>query len=230
MAYETPFILSQYGSLRELEQFTRELPKVELHAHLNGSISPETLQHLVDHKKEEKPELVNFRIPKQKLDTINEDSSLPQTILLLSDAKDGPLFFVFFSSFFTIFHFIYQLTDDEEAVAYITESVIRDFHKDGVKYLELRSTPRKNENNGMTSESYVKAIISVIQKFPSSECNIIVRLILSVNRKDTLESAMETVDLAIKYKKAGVVGVDLCNDPTVGEHLKSRAEFDEYEI
>ncbi|CAG8473970.1 9681_t:CDS:2 [Acaulospora colombiana] len=190
MADETPFILSQYGSLKELEKFARELPKIELHAHLNGSLSPETLQYLVDIKKEEKPHLTNFKIPKKRLDTINE--------------------------FFLIFDFIYQLTDDEETVAYITEAVIRDFHKDGVKYLELRSTPRKNESKGMTGESYVRAIISTIQKFPSSECDIIVRLILSISRKDSLEEAMETADLAIKYKKAGVVGVDLCSDPSRG--------------
>ena len=51
-------------------------------------------------------------------------------------------------SFFSIFKFVYQLTDDDESIGYITESVILDFKKDGVQYLELRTTPR-NDKNGI---------------------------------------------------------------------------------
>jgi adenosine deaminase len=41
---------------------------------------------------------------------------------------------------------VYQLTDDDESIGYITESVILDFKKDGVQYLELRTTPRSDKN------------------------------------------------------------------------------------
>lgn len=67
----------------------------------------------------------------------------------------------------------------------------------------------------MTKESYVGIVLSVIQKFSYSEYGIIVKLILSIDRRNTLEEAMETVNLAIKYKNRGVVGVDLCGDPSV---------------
>ncbi|CAB4394543.1 adenosine deaminase-like protein-like protein [Rhizophagus irregularis] len=190
MVEPTPFILTQYGSLENLEKYCRDMPKIELHAHINGSISPETLQQLVERKKEKKPHLAQFTIPKRKLDVINE--------------------------FFSIFNVVYQLTDDDESIGYITESVILDFKKDGVQYLELRTTPRSDKNGMMTKESYVGIVLSVIQKFSYSEHGIIVKLILSIDRRNTLEEAMETVNLAIKYKNRGVVGVDLCGDPSKG--------------
>lgn len=56
--------------------------------------------------------------------------------------------FYFISSFFPLFKFIYQLTDDVESVRIAARNVIDEFARDGVKYLELRSTPRKNEETG----------------------------------------------------------------------------------
>jgi adenosine deaminase len=53
-----------------------------------------------------------------------------------------------FASFFELFRFIYQLTDDEESVRIATRSVVQEFAKDGVKYLELRTTPRKDQETG----------------------------------------------------------------------------------
>jgi hypothetical protein len=44
----------------------------ELHAHISGSISSKTLQDLVDKKRDEKPHLSNFKIPKKKLDLFYE--------------------------------------------------------------------------------------------------------------------------------------------------------------
>ncbi|MCJ1383121.1 hypothetical protein MMC17_006234 [Xylographa soralifera] len=42
-------------------------------------------------------------------------------------------------------------------------------------------------------------------------------LILSIDRKDTTDQAMQTVDLAIKHKSRGVVGIDLCGNPLKGD-------------
>ena len=50
-------------------------------------------------------------------------------------------------------------------------------------------------------------------------------LILSIDRKDTADQAMQTVDLAIKHKSRGVVGIDLCGNPLKGDVSIYRAAF-----
>ena len=47
-----------------------------------------------------------------------------------------------------MFKLIHQIVDDTEAVAMVTKDVIREFAEDGVRYLELRSTPRDVQQTG----------------------------------------------------------------------------------
>lgn len=43
------------------------------------------------------------------------------------------------------------------------------------------------------------------------------RLILSIDRKSTYEDNKETIYLAVKYSDSGVVGIDLCGNPLIGD-------------
>jgi adenosine deaminase len=58
------------ASTLSLTDFCTQLPKVELHAHLNGSLSPATMRELVSRKQATNPELVEFKIP-DSLDSIS---------------------------------------------------------------------------------------------------------------------------------------------------------------
>lgn len=117
-------------------------------------------------------------------------------------------FFPLFSSY------IYHLVNDLQAVKHTTLSVLQDFAADGVVYLELRTTPRALPNDGLTKADYISAILSTIADFESSHENLRTRLILSVDRRNTLAEAMEVVELAAQSKDKGVVGIDLCGDPS----------------
>ncbi|KAI9480241.1 hypothetical protein BDB00DRAFT_857936 [Zychaea mexicana] len=180
----------------DLSEFCVQLPKIELHAHINGSISPKTMHRLREIKKHKYPELADFTIP-ERLDRI--------------------------SDFFPLFKFIYKLTDDEEAVGIATRNVIDEFAQDGVRYLELRTTPRRNPDTGMTKESYLKAVLSAVNE---PRDNIIVRLIVSIDRRNTLEEAYEAVDLAMEFRSQNVVGIDLCGDVHQGSFEQLRPAFD----
>ncbi|KAF3930722.1 hypothetical protein ABW19_dt0209333 [Dactylella cylindrospora] len=104
----------------------------------------------------------------------------------------------------------------EWSVQYATERVLKDFEADGVVYLELRTIPRAFEATGLTKEKYVTTILSTIRSFQSETMHT--RLILSVDRQNTPEEAMDTVELATKYKDEGIiVGVDLCGNPAAGD-------------
>ncbi|KAF7730035.1 hypothetical protein EC973_002980 [Apophysomyces ossiformis] len=172
-----------------LTDFCVKLPKVELHAHINGSISSNTMRALVARKPNIHPSLAQFRIP-DSMSKLDE--------------------------FFDLFKFIYQLTDDEESMRIATNHVIDEFAKDGVRYLELRTTPR------MTKKSYLAAVLSAVN---AHRDNIIVRLIVAIDRRNSLEEAQEAVDLALQFRSQGVVGMDLCGDVLAGSFDELKPAF-----
>jgi adenosine deaminase len=185
--------------------FTRSLPKAELHAHLSGSISSETLHEIWMRKRAE-----------------GDCSDLEDPSTAIRPGADG---FVDVISFFPLFdRYTYNLCNDLHSVKYAVEKVIESFDADGVRYLELRTTPRECLETGMTKDSYVELVNQISQEWNrKAELNIEVCLILSVDRRMTAEQASQVVDLAIKHQRqshntAGqVVGVDLCGNPSKGD-------------
>jgi adenosine deaminase len=208
------------------EAFTRALPKVELHAHLSGSISRAALHTIWQNKKS----------------TAQEDdaSRLADPAIALKPAGTFPTII----SFFQIFNdYIYNLVNDRESIAYAARSVIEDFQRDGVRYLELRTTPRSIPDAGVSREEYVKIVLEALSQYHNAQLDsgandrdlIEVHLILSIDRTMTASEADEIVSLAAKYARPSpvpttptprsnpqlppptVVGIDLCGNPTKGD-------------
>jgi len=98
------------------------------------------------------------------------------------------------------------------SVIYSTRAVLDQFSDDGVVYLELRTTPRICAD--LSKAEYVATVIECIEEFGKTKMSTY--LILSIDRENTANEAMEVVDIAIKYKPRGVVGVDLCGNPLKG--------------
>jgi adenosine deaminase len=95
---------------------------------------------------------------------------------------------------------------------------LQDFQADGVVYLELRTTPRAIPDKNITKNDYVKTVLNILSAWNNDGVNTLrAYLILSVDRRNTIAQAEEVVDLCIKYKSAGVVGIDLCGDPAKGD-------------
>lgn len=92
--------------------------------------------------------------------------------------------------------------------------MLQDFAADGVVYLELRTTPRALPKSGLTKADYVSSILSTIDEYEKSHGSLRTKLILSIDRRNTLAEAMEVMDLAAQFKDRGVVGIDLCGDPS----------------
>lgn len=165
--------------------FFKALPKAELHAHLSGSISRETL-HEIWSRKRSNGQCFDLEDP-------------------LTAVKAGNGGFVDIASFFPLFDkYIYNLWNDIESVKYATQTVVQDFATDGVRYLELRTTPRACEENGMGVREYVGAVNETILQWNRINRELLeVYLILSVVRRMKAEQAMHVVELAIDYQSGG---------------------------
>ncbi|XP_028933368.1 adenosine deaminase-like protein isoform X3 [Ornithorhynchus anatinus] len=173
------------------DPFYSEMPKVELHAHLNGSISSATMKKLIALK------------PHLKI-----QDGMPV------DKEDGTL-----EEYFRMFQLIHQITNRTEDVLMVTKDVIKEFADDGVKYLELRSTPRGEITTGMTKRTYVEAVLEGIKQSKEENLDIDVRYLMAVDRRGGPAVARETVKLAEEFFLSTddtVLGLDLSGDPTVG--------------
>ena len=173
--------------------FTKKLPKVELHAHLTGSITPQCLHEIWAQRRSIDPKMTL----QDPLEAMSRDKKW-----------DIMTFFPLFSKY------IYELCSTPASIIYSTNAVLRDFREDGVVYLELRTTPRSSPS--MSKIEYVTTILSCIDNFPNRN-DMPTYLILSIDRRNTPEEASEVIDMAIRYRSRGVVGVDLCGDPSEGD-------------
>lgn len=169
------------------------LPKIELHAHLSGSISREHLHEIWLLKK--------------------DTTTLEDPLVVMPPGKhdfDLTTFFPLFSSY------IYHLINDVPSLVHSTLSVLSSFAQDGVVYLELRTTPRAMPSAGLTKADYISTVLSTIASFEASNPSLHTRLILSIDRRNSLSDALEVVQLAAQFASRGVVGLDLCGDPAAG--------------
>ncbi|KAI3440134.1 uncharacterized protein J3R85_003741 [Psidium guajava] len=199
----------------------RSMPKVELHAHLNGSIRNSTILELARGLGQRG--VIDFLDVEHVI--VKNDRSLVEV--------------------FKLFDLIHVITTEHSTITRITKEVIEDFASENVVYLELRTTPKKNDSIGMSKRSYMEAVVqglravasvdvhfvpeteeaaisfnsqSVENSFDgSAKKKIYVRLLLSIDRRETTIAALETVELALEMRDLGVVGVDLSGNPTVGE-------------
>lgn len=182
--------------------FAKRLPKIELHAHLTGSISPQCLHEIWTQRQLSSPD-ITLRDP---LDAMSKDK-----------AWDVRTFFPLFSGY------IYELCSTRESIVYSTNAVLHDIVDDGVVYLELRTTPRSSPS--ISKEEYISTILDCIDAFSCRDA-MPTYLILAIDRRNTAEQAMEVVDLAIKCQFSGVVGIDLCGDPSKGDVSTFREAFE----
>ena len=133
-------------------------------------------------------------------------------------------------SFFQSFNkSIYHLVNDLPSLTYATHSVLTDFQNDGVTYLELRTIPRASPSSIFTREEYLTTVLDTISHFQSTQSpsqKMTVNLILALDRgHSTPISALEIVDLAIAHRARGIVGIDVCGNPTKGDVSILRAAF-----
>lgn len=203
-----------------LDSFVRVLPKIELHAHLNGCVREVTLFDLAE---EQEILLSSHHFG----DDCNDDSRH------FHNVKPRSL-----HDCFHVFVEISQCVNNLEALRRITREALEDFALQYVCYLELRSTPKRLKRHQhkpevATKKEYVETILQVFSEFTEDENKryeqevaseiisrppMIPRLLVSVDRANTIDEAIENVDLTIelfeKEDNEFVVGMDLGGNPT----------------
>jgi adenosine deaminase len=87
--------------------------------------------------------------------------------------------------------------------------VVADAAEDNIRYMELRFTPKALNNIVNTDYKSVVTWVCEAANESAKQHNLDVRLIVSVNRHESLEIAMLAYDAALACRDMGIVGIDL---------------------
>lgn len=170
--------------------YYRTLPKVDLHRHMEGSVRISTLLEV---RRE-------HGMPIPGTGQLNDLVQIGQEDRFTSET--------FLSKFMTL----RQFYKSPEIIKRITRETIADAAADNVRYLELRFTPvALSREENFPIPDVMDWVIDAAQE-AQNEHNIIVRLIVSVNRHESLQLAEQVARLAAERMDRGIIGLDLAGD------------------
>lgn len=164
----------------------RQLPKAELHCHLDGSVRPDTL---VDLAREHR-----IQLPRQTAEELAE-------YMRVDDARD-------LEDYLRRFDVTISVLQTEEALERVAYELAEDAAEDGVRYIEVRNAPLLNVVQGLTLVQAVEAPLRGLRK-AENDFGITARFIVCGLRQFPPESSLEMAKLAVEFRNEGVVGFDL---------------------
>ena len=156
---------------------------VELHLHLDGSLSINNCRKLA--------EIQNINIP--------EDENVIRNMMMVSpDCRD-------LNEFLTKFEFALSLLQTPEGIKNSIKNLQEELIEQGIVYAEIRFAPQLHLSKGLNQDEVVAAAIEGLN---SSKLRSNLILCCMRNNKNHDEN-METVRIAKKYLGNGVCAVDL---------------------
>lgn len=163
---------------------------IDLHVHLDGSMSVETVKHLAK---------------MQNIDT-GDDTGLAERLSVSADCKD-------LNEYLAKFEFPLKVLQTRDAIRYSVCELVRIQEEQGVIYSEIRFAPQLHMRKGLSQQEVVEAacegIIESRKYWKPYSCH---NLILCCMRSDNNRNEnMETIRLAALYAEKGhcVVAADL---------------------
>ncbi|MCA9756880.1 MAG: adenosine deaminase [Candidatus Eisenbacteria bacterium] len=164
----------------------RELPKTDLHCHLDGSLRPETLLELAVAQ--------GVELPTHDLEELRRELVPP---------KGGDL-----PGYLTRFRWTVSVLQTEAALERVAFELGEDAAEESVWYLEVRYAPFLHLEQGLSPDAVVEAVLAGLDR-AHRDHGIRTGLILTSLRTDEPSRSLELADLAIRYHDAGVVALDL---------------------
>src|ERR1700733_1384724 len=155
------------------------LPKVELHLHLDCSLSYNVVSRL------------NPSISREEFDS--EFVAPPQCASLVDFLTRAPRGF--------------QLMQTRDALRLVTEDVFEQLGADGVIYAELRFAPLLHLEKGLTPEAVVETVDRATEECIAAT-GIEVRLILCTLRHYNQQQSLQTAHLVERFRGTRVVALD----------------------
>lgn len=177
-----------------------DLPKAELHVHLDGSLRPSTMIELAAER----------GIPLPSI-----DAGELERRLVANDARS-------LEDYLTAFEVTVSVMQDAPALERIAYELAEDQASEHVRYAEVRFCPLLNTRGGMDAEDVLRAVLGGLER-AREQLGIDSRVIVCALRHFPPSSSVELAELAVSMRDRGVCGFDLAG-PEAGHPVRDHAE------
>lgn len=167
------------------------MPKVDLHVHLDGSISPETLIALAGYQ----------GIP---LPAYDPDRLLPYM-------QVGERCCENLAEYLTKFDFVLPFLQTGDALAFVATEAVRQAAEHRIRYLEIRFAPQLHRHKGLSAAETIRHVIRGLN-LGERQYGVKSRAIAICMRHHDVAANLEVIEAAALYKEQGVVAVDLAGN------------------
>lgn len=166
-----------------------QLPKVNLHTHLEGSVRPATYLALAE----------QFAVP------LGFDPAELEAQFQVTGAESSLV------DYLDKIFVNYAILKHPEALRRTAYEAAEDAHRDGVIYFELRAGPQTHVHDGMTLDTCIESMLAGLAQ-AEQDFGITCGLIVAALRNHAPEINVTLAEVSLKYAARGVVGFDLAGD------------------
>ncbi|TGK20743.1 adenosine deaminase [Leptospira fluminis] len=165
---------------QDVINFIRELPKTEIHLHLEACVNKETMKKL-----------------------------MAKNGISLSDEEFEAKFnFKDLNGFIQVFFFIQSLVKEAADLYYFVGSLAEYMRANNILYSEVFFAPSKFIQNGLDFEEMVERLVEGIREEKAKD-GIEIRILVDVSRSFGPENAMNNLNRVLKLKHKEVIGIGL---------------------
>lgn len=170
--------------------FIEDMPKIDLHYHLDGGLRPRTI---IDIAKKEGIEL-----------PVDNAVDMAPYLMAKDDCKS-------LNEYLKKFDLPLKCLQTAYSQRRVAAEAVEDAAAHNVKYLEVRFAPQLMREGGLTVFEVTKNVIEGLQE-GEAESNTHARAILVCMRNHSAEKNLEVIEAAKEFLGKGVCGVDLAGD------------------
>ena len=168
-------------------EFLEQLPKTDLHCHLDGSLRLKTILSLAEQQQVQLPaddeeRLFSHLSPGEECRSLEEYLKAFDVTLAVLQTEEA------------LFRAAYELAEDA--------------HRENCRYIEVRYSPMLHTRQGLKLTNIVEAVLAGLRT-AKRRLGIRYGLILCGIRSISAESSIRMAELCVAYKNRGVVAFDL---------------------
>lgn len=172
----------------------RNLPKIELHCHLDGSVRIETI---IDIAKKD-----GIYLPSYNKDDIKTLVQVSKDCKSLNEYLDK-------------FDLANQVMQTKKNIERITFELLEDAQSENIKYMEIRFSPILHTKHGLSIKEVIKSVINGIEK-AERKYEIKANIILSCMRNMSIDKGIMIVEEGKEFLGRGVIAIDLAGPEIEG--------------